>query len=132
MKAICGRDFLEKQPIACHRIVNPRARKNQSVVATKGRNHNRSSHAHRAHVTEDSVQHRHGHAILRRVLDFRKRQHGEIGKIGQQIKCHHDTAPYHERAHEIFSWIAHFAADECHIRPRSLRKQRADHRSSKD
>src|SRR5439155_9129349 len=97
---------------------------------TERGDHDRSGHAQRTRMTEYGVHHRHGHAILWRVLDFRKRQHGEIRKVGQQIKYHHDAAAQHERTHQIFAWIAHFAADKCDIRPGSLRKQWTAHRFS--
>ena len=107
MKAIGGPNLFEKQMVTRHRIVNARSGKNQSVVTTKSRNHDRRCHAHRAGMTEDGVHHRHGYPVLRRMLDFRERQHSDVGEIGQQIKNNHDGAANYQRAHQIFSRIAH-------------------------
>ena len=131
METIRGCDLLEKQSVARHGIVNARAGENQPVITTKRGNHDRRSHAQRARMTEHGVHHRHRHAILRRVLDFRKRQYGQVSKVGQQIKGDHNRAAAHERAHQIFSRIAHFAADKCDICPGGLSEQRTDHRFSK-
>src|SRR5437867_7729355 len=43
-------------------------------------------------MTEHRVHHCHGHAILRRVLDFGQRQDGEISDVGEQIKDDHNPA----------------------------------------
>src|SRR5207302_866852 len=82
-KTVCGRDSLEKQSIACHCVVNAGAGENQPVITTERRNHDRRSHAHSARMTEDGVHPQHGYAILRRMLYFRKRQHGQVSDIGQ-------------------------------------------------
>src|SRR6476469_6825969 len=131
MKSICGCNFLEEQAITRHGIVNPRSRENQSIVTTESGNHDRCGHAHRSWPTEDGVHHCYGYAVVWRVLDFRKRQHRQISKVSQQIKYDHNGAPSYKRAHEIFSRIAYFAADKCHIGPCRLRKEWTDHRSSK-
>src|SRR5438552_15832507 len=82
-------------------------------------------------MTEDSVHHGHRDSVLLCVLNFRKRQNGEVSNVCQQIKDDHAAAAHHERAHEIFSWVTYFAADEGDIGPGGLREERTDHRFSK-
>ena len=127
MKAIGCPNLFEEQPIACHRIVNPGSGKNQAVVATKGRNHDRCCHAHGTGPAENGIHHGDGDAIMRRVLDFRERQHSDVREIGQQIQNDHDPAASQQRAHKVLSRVAHFAANERDICPCGLREQRADH-----
>ena len=78
-------------------------------------------------MTEHGVHHCHSHAILRRLLDFRKRQHSQVGDVGEQIKDNYDAAARHERSHKILSRVAHFAADKRNICPGGLREKRAHH-----
>jgi hypothetical protein len=132
MKAIGGPDFFKEQTVARHRIVNASSGENETVVATEGGDHDRCCHAHRTGTTEDCVHHCHCDPIPRCVFDFRKRQHSDVGKIGQQIKDDYAAASDHQRTHKIFSRLAHFAADKRDIRPGSLREERTHHRFSKE
>src|SRR4029450_2104747 len=66
-----------------------------------------------------------------RMLDSRKRQHRQISNISQQIEYDDNRASSDKRAHEIFSRIAYFAADKCHVCPRGLGEERTDHRPAK-
>ena len=131
MKAIGGPDFFEEQTVARHRIVNASSGENETVVATEGGDHDRSCHAHRTGLTEDCVHHCHSDSIVRCVLDFRKGQHSDVGKIGQHIENDDDAAAHDQRAHKIFSRLAHFAADKRDICPGGLREEWPDHRFSK-
>ena len=132
VKTICGCNFLEKQSVVRHCVVHAGAGENQSVIATERGNHDRCSHAHRTWLTEHCFHHCHGHAVVRRMLDFRKRQNGEISDVCKQIKDDDDSAASYERAHKIFSRVAHFAPNKRYICPRRLRKKRTNHRSSKE
>src|SRR5207248_3326926 len=102
MKAIGGPDFFEEQTVTCHRIVNASAGENETVVATERGDHDRSCHAHRTRLTEDCVHHCHSDSIVRCVLDFRKGQHSDVGKIGQHIENDDDAAAHDQCAHKIF------------------------------
>src|SRR5436305_15334843 len=110
MKPVCGGDFLKKQPIARHGKVNASSGKNKPVVTTERGNHDRPGHAHRARMTEDGVHHHYRDAILWRALDFRKRQHGQIRDVSQQIKYDHNAATAYKRTNEIFTRVTHFTA----------------------
>jgi hypothetical protein len=59
-------DAFEKQPVARHRVINARARQNQTVVTTKRRDHDRERHQI-VRWSKHRLHHRRCHAILRRV-----------------------------------------------------------------
>ena len=126
-KAIYRCDFLEKQSVARHRIIHTRSGENQSIVATECGNHNRRGHTHRARLAEERIHHRHSNAILRGVLNLRKRQDRQISSVRQQIKYDHDAAASDKCAHQILSRIANFAADKCDICPGGLGEKGANH-----
>ena len=76
----------EEQPVLGHRIIDPGAGQNQSVVAAKRRDHDGHSHERRARSAEHHRHHRRGYAVVRRVLDFFQRQDAEVSNVRQQIE----------------------------------------------
>ena len=82
-------------------------------------------------MPEHGVHGCHRDAILGCILNLRKWQDRDVSEIGEQIQNHDDPAACKQRAHKVARRVAHFAPDERHVRPRRLRKERADHRFAK-
>src|SRR6266496_2338763 len=78
-------------------------------------------------MPEESIHRRDGDAILRRAFDSRKWQNSDVSEISEQIQNHDDPAADKQRAHEVASRVAYFAADKRDVGPSRLRKKRADH-----
>ena len=110
-------DSFEEQTIARHRVVNTRARQNQSIVTTKRRDHDRDRHDDRAAWSKHSLHHRGRDTILRRVLNSRKRQRHDVSEVREQIERHDQAAAEQQRARQILPGIAHFAGRERHVVP---------------
>ena len=71
-------DGLEEQAVLAHGVVDARPGQRHSVGAAEGGDQNRRGHQVRAAGVEDLLQHRRGHAILRRILNAARHHRGAV------------------------------------------------------
>jgi len=126
IELIRGGNFFEEQAILRHRKIDPGSGENQSIVATKRRNHDRRCHAQRARISECGLHRRNRDAILRRMLDFWKRQERQIRNVREHIQNHNGAGANQKRTDKISRRITHFAAKKRDVRPGGLGKDRTE------
>src|SRR5947199_4094662 len=81
-------DFCEKQMVTGHGIVNAGSRKDEPVMPTKCGDHEGSGNPHAAGIPEAGFLGWDGSSTLRGLLNFRKRQQTEEGKVWDRYKSH--------------------------------------------
>ena len=70
MLRVGARDRAEKEPVARHRVIDPRAGEDEPVIAAKSRDHDGGRHRARSRLAQDRSHRRHRDPILRGVRDF--------------------------------------------------------------
>ena len=105
-------------------------RQNKTVVTTESGNHDRDGHRNRARSAKHGAHRGDRDAILRRVLNFGKRERRQVSDVSQDVERHDDRATDEQRPRQIFSRIADLAAGKGDVVPGRLREKRPRHRST--
>ncbi len=112
-------DALEKKTVTRHRVVDARARQNQSIVASEGGDHDRNGHQDHAGLAQRRF-HRFSSHSIRRFLQSGKgaeRQRHHVSNIGEQIESDHRATTNQQRARQVASGVADLAAGESDVVP---------------
>ena len=128
MKSIGSPKSAEKQTVTGHRVVNAGPGENQSVVTSKGRDHDRSRHDDRTEGPEDMLHQSGADPVLRRVLNSLQRERDDVGEICRDVEYDDDQAADQQRARQILRWVFNLAGRECDVVPGGLGKQWPRHR----
>src|SRR4051812_37799929 len=110
-------DAPEEKSIPRHRVVSPRSRENQAIVAAEGGDHDRNRHNGRAGPWEDYVRGLGRDPVARRILDCGERKRSEVSDVCEQIKSDDEEGAEREREWNIASRIFHFAGGEGDVVP---------------
>ena len=130
MMFVCLRCAAKKQCVARHRIIDTGAGENKTVVATESGNHDRDGHCNCARSAKHGTHRGDRDAILRRVLNFGKRERRQVSDVSQDVERHDDRATDEQRPRQIFSRIADLTAGKSDVIPGRLREKRPSHRST--